>query len=230
MTERRYNDDEVAAIFAKAAEGQQTPAGVPAEDGLTLSELQDIGREVGIAPEAVTRAARSLALYRPAPTRRFLGFPLSVERTVTFSRRLTEGEWEQLVVQLRQVFNARGTLRTDGSFRQWTNGNLQALLEPTPTGQRLRLRTLNGAARSWISAGLVALGTSTAVAISLALGGHLANGTPGVVLLSTIGLGMLASGALRLPGWARLRRRQMEDIAAGLALQPGSPAGDPPTR
>ena len=37
--------------------------------------------------------------------------------------------------------HARGHLSEEGPFRQWTNGNLQALLEPTESGQQLRLKT-----------------------------------------------------------------------------------------
>lgn len=223
MSERRYNDDEVDAIFAKAAQGQRSlAAGASREDGLTLPQLQEIGREVGIAPDAIARAAHELVRREEEPPRRFFGLPLAVQRTIQLDRRMTDDEWEHLVVQLRQVFNARGTLRQEGSFRQWTNGNLQALLEPTPTGDRLRLRTLNGNARASMSVGLVALGTSGATAIAMAAGGHLANSLPGIFLLGLIGVGMFANGALRVPGWANRRRRQMEAIDATLALPPAT--------
>jgi hypothetical protein len=33
-----------------------------------------------------------------------------------------------------------------------------------------------------------------------------------------MGLGMFGFGALQLPGWARLRRRQMDEVASRLAL------------
>lgn len=219
MTERRYNDDEVAAIFARAAEAPPTlPAKGSGDDGLTLAQLQEIGREVGIDPDAVVRAARSLASRLPAaePAERFLGLPIAVEHSVALDRRLTEQEWEHLVVELRRVFKARGTLRSHGSLREWTNGNLQALLEPTPSGHRLRLRTLRGASRASIAAGLAALGTSAAVAIATAVSGHLGDAVTGIAFLALVGAGMIASGALPLPGWSRLRRRQMEAIAANL--------------
>src|SRR5690242_2363980 len=137
MNERRYSDEEVSAIFARATEGASaSPVGEAQQDGLTLAELQEIGAEVGIAPSAVAAAAKSLVSAAAPEGRTFLGLPVSVGRTVNFDRKLTEDEWEQLVVELREVFNARGTMSGSGGFRQWTNGNLQALLEPTPTGQR----------------------------------------------------------------------------------------------
>src|SRR6266550_4840527 len=145
-----------------------------------------------------------------------------VARNVNLNRRLTDEEWERLVVQLREVFNARGRTRSDGSLRQWTNGNLQVLLEPTETGHRLRFRTLHGAARASIGAGFAALGVAATVAIASAIGGHLGDAIPGIVLLLATGVGMIVSGALRLPRWARLRGRQMDALAAQLATPPNS--------
>src|SRR5215203_4970217 len=131
MTERRYDQAEVAAIFERAAEAT-THAGEPRQpassEGMTLAELQEIGREVGIAPESIALAARSVGVAAQASSRTFLGLPLGVARTVQLDRRLSEEEWERVVVDLRETFNARGSVRSEGSLRQWTNGNLQALL------------------------------------------------------------------------------------------------------
>ena len=57
--------------------------------------------------------------------------PVGVSRTVTSAGNFTEREWERLVVDLRETFDAKGAVKREGSFRQWTNGNLQALVEPT---------------------------------------------------------------------------------------------------
>ena len=155
-------------------------------------------------------------------------------RTVNLNRRLTDPEWERLVVQLREVFNARGATRSDGSLRQWTNGNLQVLLEPTAAGHRLRFRTLHGAARASIGAGLAALGVTATVVVATAISGHLGDAIPGIVLLLATGMAMIVNGALRLPRWARLRGRQMDALAAQMASAPterSQPArsGDPET-
>ena len=158
MTDRRYDDDEVAAIFAKTAEGpQNAPLQAASHEGMTLAELQDIGREVGIAPDAVARAAQALAIRPTTDAQTFLGMPLEVGRTIELGRKLTDAEWEHLVGELRVVFKARGKVSSGGSLRQWTNGNLQALLEPTPTGQRLRLSTRKGDVRGWTMLGAMSL-------------------------------------------------------------------------
>ncbi len=221
MPERRFNDAEVAAILERAAEAQHTssrqlPSG-EAGEGMTLAELQAIGSEVGIDSRLVARAAHALDKGRRSTSRRFLGLPIGVGCTVDLGRKLSDDEWERLVVDLRETFDARGNIRQEGSLRQWTNGNLQALLEPTSTGHRLRLRTVKGDAVTWITGGLFSVGVSAAGYVALALRGvGDAGNMTGLAFLSLMGVMMFGAGALRLPGWARLRRKQMEDIAERL--------------
>jgi hypothetical protein len=133
MSERRYTDEETAAIFERAAQAEvrgPTPAATPGE-GRTLAELQAIGAEAGLSAELVARAARALDGAHDRPVRRtFLGFPLAVGRTVELGWTLNDAEWARLVGDLRTTFDATGRVRVDGPFRQWSNGNLRA----TPVG------------------------------------------------------------------------------------------------
>jgi hypothetical protein len=238
MAERRFNEDEVAAIFERASETEHTALPASGEGkGLTLAALQDIGREVGISPESIALAAQSLdAGGRPA-SGKFLGLPIAVGRTVEFSRPITDADWERLVADLRETFNARGALRYDGPFRQWTNGNLQALVEPTPAGHRLRLRTRRGASWRMMTMGMIVTGASAALA-AVGLAGGLASSGPltGAGFIAAMGIGMFAAGALPLPGWSRRRKAQFEAVAARLAitaapsLQPGSRTDGDPAR
>lgn len=222
MAERRYTDEETAAIFKAAAELQQAaltgPSSGPATssgEGMTLAQLQEIGREVGIPSDLVARAAHGMERRGRASVRRFFGLPIGVGRTVALQRTLTEDEWERLVVDLRETFDARGRIRTDGSFRQWTNGNLQALLEPTPDGHQLRLRTVKGDAYRMMTAGFGML-VLDALLIPIRTLSARTEIMPPVFLIGTMGVAMLALGALRVPGWAKERQQQMEDIAARL--------------
>src|SRR5437870_10699022 len=105
-----------------------------------------------------------------ATTRRFLGLPIGVGRSVDLDRALSDPEWERLVADLRDTFDATGRMRQDGAFRQWTNGNLQAVLEPTDIGHRLRLRTGKGDAVAFLMGGLAIGGLAAAMGIALALG------------------------------------------------------------
>jgi len=226
MSERRFNEAEVAEIFARAAEspapGQRQLA--PSE-GMSLAQIQDIARDVGIAPAQLAQAVAAVELRGRSTSQSFLGFPIGVSVTVDLPRKLTDDEWERIVVDLRETFDARGTQSSEGSLRQWTNGNLQALLEPGATGQRLRLRTEKGDARGLIAGGLGMLGVGVAMAGAAAmrgvddLGMLMAIGT-----LAAFGLSMFGSGALRLPGWARLRRKQMEEVGARAVVVASLPA------
>lgn len=216
--ERRYTEREIALIIEQASasqdieEREETPS-----DGLTLAELQEIGREIGIPAQLVARAAREVDLRELAPTSQssYFGLPVGVSRTVDFGREISEKEWEQLVVTFRETFAARGNLQQQGNFRQWTNGNLQALLEPTPNGHRLRLLTRKGDARGLILLGLLGLGGGLLMAFVSTMGGGSARPVlVPAVMWSTMGVGALIGAYIRLPRWAKTRAAQMEAIAA----------------
>jgi hypothetical protein len=196
---------------------------------MTLAQLQEIGKEVGIAPEMVAHAASAIDRVGSPTSRSFLGLPIGVGRTVDLGRKLTDEEWERLVVDLRETFDARGNVKREGSLRQWTNGNLQALLEPTATGHRVRLRTVKANALAWMTGGLVMVGVAAFTTLVAALGISNA-GLPlqTSALITIIGAGMFGIGALQVTGWAKIRRQQMEDIAARLSSTAKSlPSQDP---
>ena len=215
MSERRYTEEEVAEILKHAAEVEHSDNSlVSSTRGMTLAELNDIGRQAGISPEAIKFAARRVEAPQQA-TRKFLGIPVGVGRTVELDRKLTDEEWEQVVADLRQTFQARGVLKQEGSLRSWRNGNLQVLLEPSGAGQRLRLQTKRGGAEGWISAGLGMFGVQFLMTVNAALTHSL--GDPALLswlmIFSTAGVGMLGLGAFGLNRWAKLRQSQMDEIA-----------------
>lgn len=204
----------MAAILKDAAEAQYSEERLlPSGAGMTLAELQAIGREVGISPEMIQQSAQRFNAAQQ-PTRTLIGLPIAVAQTVEFDRKLTDEEWERIVVDLRETFEAQGVVRQQGSLRQWTNGNLQALLEPTVTGQRLRLRTVKGNAPGLIGGGIALFGVA-----SVLLGTTVMQGAVGdtglvaaIITMMTGGAGMFGAGAIGLPGWARLRQSQMDQI------------------
>jgi hypothetical protein len=221
MSERRYTEEEVSEIFARASEKEQaTRRLLPANEGMSLAEIQEIGREAGLAPDLVAHAARSIDQPRPPQTPTLLGLPLGAARTVRLERRMTDDEWERLVVDLRETFSARGVVRVEGSLRSWSNGNLQALVEPDGEGQRVRFRTIKGNARPTIFGGLAMIGVSAAMLAWQAMSNGL--NQAGAVELGIVALGgavFAAWGALPLKGWATLRQRQMDELADRLAAR-----------
>lgn len=221
MTERRYNDEEVAEIFARASETEQasTRQLKSASEGMTLAELQQIGREAGLSADLVADAARALDQPSQPNTPVFLGLPIGAARTVRLERRMTDQEWEQLVVQLRETFQARGVVRAEGSLRQWSNGNLQVLLEPDGDSQRVRFKTIRGQARPFMMFGLGLVGVSAATFLAAIAGGSvpLTDALERTISMFLVGGGMFAAGALPLRRWARLRQEQMDTLAERLS-------------
>jgi len=214
MSERRYSEDEVAEILDRATETQsgERSVGSGSSTGMTLSELQDIGDEVGIPKDLITRAAASLDRSGPDDSahRTFLGTTIGVGRSVDLPRPLSDDEWNQLVVDLRMTFNAKGKIRDEGAFRQWTNSNLQALLEPTASGQRLRLKTFKGNAMPYMGVGAGMMAYSVAGLATAWLGVSIPG--PNILPMAIIGAAFFAASRLSLPNWARTRERQMEEV------------------
>lgn len=215
MAERRYSEEEVAEILDRATKVREEASGrqLSSPRGLTLAELKEIGAEAGIDTDLIERAAGEIDRPTPStePKRRMAGIPIGVGRTVYLDRPLTDDEWNRLVVDLRETFDARGNVREEGAFRQWNNGNLQALVEPTDDGERLRLKTTSGRGRMFIGFG----GTMIAVVTLLALVSMFTGAGSAwddIIPLLLIGGAFVGSQAIRLPRWARTRQLQMEGI------------------
>jgi hypothetical protein len=214
--DRKYRDQEVKELFDLAI--TRDDMGLPAlsdEDGLTLAELQEVGLEVGVEPTRIAEAALILDTRRDVrPRRRSLGLPVSVGRTIELPRALTDHEWDVLVSVLRETFGARGEVRLHGGTREWTKGDLQAFLEPTEIGHRLRLNAHKVGARflNRMGATGLALGVSL-VAVLLTTGSSPVFMELPLILSVLGGGGALASNLIRLPRWAHEREEQMEYIA-----------------
>lgn len=216
--ERKYREEEVGEIFALATSASGASVPVLADQaGLSLEELQEVGREVGLSSELVAEAAATVdARLETLPRRTTVGAPVSVGRVVELPRAATDREWQVLVTELRETFGAKGRVASQGDIREWKNGNLHAFLEPTRAGHRLRLGTRKGGAR-----GVTALGASgLAVGLLLLATSGLDAATFGATFETLIpaffalmGGGALAGNFIRLRRWADERERQMAHIA-----------------
>lgn len=231
--QRTYDDDEVNEIFSLAA---HTPDAAPttteARARLTLRELQEVGREVGLEPDRVAEAAaRFDARSQSSPRRTFLGWPTGVHRSVQLPRELTDREWEALAGELRETFGTRGRVISRGSAHEWTDGEVHAFLEPSGPGHRLRLdgRTFPltvaaGVGAFGVFAGLQALVTSALDAATF--GSVLEVLLP--LLLVLVGAGAVGMNVLRLRRWADDREGLMEHVIdRARRLSEGSPPKEP---
>jgi hypothetical protein len=227
--ERRFSEDEVAEILERATSTDVSPASGRAgsADGLTLTELQGIGAEVGIPPDRIAAAANAVGT-RAVPARKpkmLLGTPRSVSRIVPIERSLNDAEWDRLVADLRHRFNAVGRIHVHGNLRTWSNGNLQVHVEPDGDRYRVRMTTLKGSALPSLGMGAMWLGVG-ALSITLAATG-LGNpaGLPIGSTFGLVGIGQILITRLRLPGWAKERADQMEGLAEQIPRLLDEPAG-----
>ncbi len=215
---RRYTDKEIAEIFSRATKDlEASRKGMLSGEGLSLEELKEIGKESGIPAEFIARAAYAIEEGAEDSSEKFMGLTIGTGHTLHLSRRLTEEEWEELVVDLRKTFNARGKISVNGAFRQWTNGHLQFLLEPDGDGSRLVMKTKKGNAQQLLAVGSVYAFLGVFGAIASFMSGKL-DGPLSIItfLIFLIGLGMFVVPRFSVPKWAAERRNQMQDVGARL--------------
>jgi len=227
MSERRFSEDEVAEILARATRPESGPGGVhpvPADPpstrsgGFTLAELQDIGREAGIPPGCITEAARAVGSSgSPEAADTFLGTPRTLNQGVPVQGPMDDEAWERVVALLREVFGGKGESTRDGRLRSWRWKDVEAHLEPDPGGDGWRLRVT-----AWESAARIGFRVGGGLALfgGLSVGVVLLTGVdPSAAwvggLLALLGVGIGASGALALPRWARRRAGQIGEVAEG---------------
>lgn len=216
MTERRYSDEEVRRILELATSRRGLPAGgaPAATTGLTLREIQGIAGEVGIDAGDVARAAVALDSRPAATVGRSLGMPNAVGRVIPLPRNLTDHEWERLVAELRRTFGATGRVTVVGGLREWSNSKLRACVEPAGSGYHLRIHTEKSGARDINTLGAGAIGVGTLLFTGTMIAGNPEIAAP--IILGSGGMVVMLLNALRLPGWASARQRQMDQIAERL--------------
>lgn len=232
MSDYRYDEDEIREILARATEIRTDPGdvvpheltdgGAAADPGLTLGELRRVAEEVGIPAERIDEAATALELDRAGlPTAgRYWGIELATGHAARLPRMLTDEEWERFVVRLRDTFQARGELESEGSLRTWSNGNLQVLLEPLPQGARLRFTSRHDESKSYVDGALALLTAGVTVGILL-LGVSLLGGETVplglwalIGSLPALGAGLWAWGRAKAGRWLPLRQHQFRRLGA----------------
>ena len=219
--DRRYDEDEIAEILDRATtnEGAVQPASKGSGQGLTLAEIQEIGSEVGIAPARIADAARAMASRNlVGPTKTFLGTPRSVSRIVPIDRPLTDDEWTRLVVDLRETFDAVGTVTSEGNLRTWRNGNLHVYVEPDGDRYRVRMRTHKGNVPIRVAVSGAFIFMSLIFVLRILADGADFRGLLMAAMFGAVGVGNLAITRATLPGWALERATQMEGLAERIPL------------
>lgn len=140
MPERRYNEQELAAILRAAAEAQAQGSRASEPEGFSLADIERLAQEVGIDPALIAPAAGKLqATSRP---KRFRLFATPIRETYEYNADeiLDDSAWEDVVAELRVTFASSGKVSTVGFSREWVGGTdfLSAHLSATPRKGRTR--------------------------------------------------------------------------------------------
>lgn len=213
-----FSEAEAQRIFAEAA---RASASTPAEGGLSLDELREIGRAAGLDPDAVTAAAASLRDATP-DVPMWGATPLATRRTRTMAGSLSDDVWGDAVSGLRREFKTQGVAEMIGRTRTWTyavgpgSELLIARLTAEPVGESTRITLESGEGSekraAWLIGSLstgigILFGTIAVLRDNLSAGGA-------VALLAVV-LGVVLYGLLR---WTAVRQARVRPARFDAAL------------
>lgn len=117
MGGKRFSDKEMAKIIRKASEIQN--GGGSSLDGVSESELRAVAAELGIDPENLNSAIREVESN--IGSKNFWGGPYEVDIARTIPGVLTDESWEDVVTDLRKVFEETGEIAQRGTTREWSS-------------------------------------------------------------------------------------------------------------
>jgi serine/threonine protein kinase len=241
---RRYSDSEVREIVKRASEIE---ASNPTAGGaMTVGGVEALAAEVGIAPETVREAARSLRSSGPSPVAPaspaanrpnfWLGAPTSLAYERVVEGELPESEFPVLVEELRRMTNHPGQVSQLGRSFSWNSVRGSGSMRNLEVAVSVR----SGRTRITVREGLGPLIGGWFGGVAGGVGGGGLGPLLGVLASN---LGPMAA-VVAVPFWlagtfavsrsafhysVRRRRRQLEALIERLAvltreLTPGTPA------
>lgn len=229
MSDRTYTDREIAAILARAADGQRRGLDREGEPGLTLDEIARAGAEAGLDPALVRRAAGELdaGLFHLDPARPGTAV---AERWVDAPLRLAVWEDAVAALQVRLGAGEATPAASADASREWTHTTAtgaRTTVTASPRGDRTRVRvvTVDGGSADprWQS---VALSAVVGAALGMLVGAGVAEGlgwgdVAGVIAVLLTMAAVTTVGAPMLTRWTERRRdrqaAEAERIADDLA-------------
>jgi hypothetical protein len=121
-THRRYTDREVALVLRRAAaiDERRSTDTAPAR-GLTLRELHEIAREVGLSPAAIDQAIGGLRSGAHTGGVPLMGAPVSHKTVRAVSSRLPDEALQGLIRVIEEQVDATGTVTEALGTVRWTS-------------------------------------------------------------------------------------------------------------
>ncbi len=118
---RRFTDQEVALVLHRATEIEARRADSAAAHGLTLRELQDIAKEIGLRPEVLAEAVAVVQSGARSHSPEVLGPALSTKTVRGVRGQLTESDLQGLVRVIEDQVDATGTVTEALGTVRWTS-------------------------------------------------------------------------------------------------------------
>lgn len=201
LPDRRYTDKEVSLILQRAVESvdRTAPEHVGA-DGLSLEQIREVAREVGIDPDRVDSAALTLDLQPSNMTRGFLGAPATVQYERVLPFEVPREAYPEVVATIRRVLHRQGIVTEELGALEWrardAAGSRYVSVQPGDgrTVVRVMGNYRDGAIAYYVVGG--ALGGLAGVATFA-----------GLAELIDAGAILLAMGMATLPPWITWRRK-----------------------
>ena len=214
--DRDYDEREVALILKRAVEMQDGLG--EGQQRLTLGDVQQIAREVGIDGVHVARAAETLEQRPIARGRSVLGAPTTLQTSLAFDRELSDAEVGEMLDLLRSAVGLQGATSQGLDTVEWAGrdsvGGYYLSVSRRAGSTRLRLSTQ----RSDQAAVVVAV-TGVAGMIGLSIAASLFNPeSAGGIWALFAGTGVATLGSARFL-WQRVARRwdaRLRDLAVRL--------------
>jgi hypothetical protein len=131
----RFNRDEISKILKRAAELEHKDDIDDDSEGLTVKELQQVSKEVGLHPKYIQRALDELQAPAHLVSSNIFGGPFTYHLSNSASGGLTEKEWEDVVSEIRRIHGGIGKTSKLGNTYEWEQrkqevGYIQISLSP----------------------------------------------------------------------------------------------------
>jgi hypothetical protein len=238
LSRRRFSEGDLRAILARAAELQQGGVSDSADEasganGVSLAELEEVGRDVGIDPSLIRQAARDVSERGTAdagtgPVAAFLGAPPRREERRDLDVSLSQDDLQDLLVHLDAAMGEAGQGMVSRSTLSWSTDAAVAMrngmqtsvrIYTGPKGSSIRVVNDMSNAAGGLFGGLMGgVGLGAGLGIGLGVGLETLESVPFAILTPVLLLG--ASYVLArtiFTGIFRGRRRKLTRTADELA-------------
>ena len=211
---QRFNRDEISKILKRAAELEHDENSVDDTDGLTLQELQQVSKEVGIDPKYIQQALRELQTPAQSLTSNMLGGPFKYHILETAPGVLTEEEWEEVVSEIRRIHGGIGKTSKLGNTFEWEQrkkevGYIQISLSPKKDHTQIHLNANYRYYASMIYTFAGIFGGIFLLVLSNKMGLTVINQTIATVLGAA---GVLTAARFYLSGWMKKKRKTYDKL------------------